>query len=184
MKTIVTVNNSNVYEPIADGALSIPFAADGRLIPVVILDTSSDTTLSDLIELHDDSCPGDVESFWGRKRFSKKNIFLTLNFQRPVEFQLIVKFDLSKSPLLIDCIIQSRAVYIQPGCPGARVSNDINAPKILVEIPTRTTFDEWDSILEEQIKKRLKKEGVSSKEIKKAVWEYISVRRDTWGPRI
>ncbi|MBE3180483.1 hypothetical protein V1581_04495 [Enterobacter bugandensis] len=173
-----------VFEPIADGAISAPFTADGRLIPVVIIDTLEDVTLSNVISIHNDTPPGDVISIWGYHRFSKKNVFLELIFQQPLEYHMVIKFDLSKYLLLVDCIIQSRAIYLQPGKPGHKLSNDINAPKILIEIPARTTFEKWDSILHKHLHKRFVKKGISRSEIKNAVDEFISVRRDTWGPRM
>lgn len=173
-----------VFEPIADGAISAPFTADGRLIPVVIIDTLDDETLINLISIHEDTPPGDVVSIWGYHRFSRKNVFLELIFQQPLEYHIVIKFDLSKHLLLVDCIIQSRAIYLQPGKPGHKLSNDINAPKILIEIPARTTFNKWDSILYKHLHKKFIKNGISRSEMKNAIDEFISVRRDTWGPRI
>ncbi|WP_181941141.1 hypothetical protein, partial [Klebsiella pneumoniae] len=58
------------------------------------------------------------------------------------------------------------------------------APKILVEIPERTTFDIWESILNKAIKKKLKKEGVQRKNLNKAADEHIALIKGIWGKRL
>lgn len=91
---------------------------------------------------------------------------------------------MSKHHHVIDGIVQTKTVYIQPGAIGDKLSDDINAPKILVEIPARTTFGEWDNMFKKYIGKKLKKEGVGRKELKKAVDDYVTLRRNVWGRRM
>ncbi|MEM5496574.1 hypothetical protein WNY77_04090 [Paraglaciecola mesophila] len=184
MKNKISISNSEIMDLVSDGAMANPYAADGRLIPHLILDTHGDNSLLNLVKMHSDSPPGDVESRWASKRFSKKFIYLSLTFERPVEFKLAIEFETNKHSALIDGIIQSRAVYIQPGKTGDKLSHDVNAPKILVEIPAKTTFNNWDDILVKSVKKRLKKEGVSRKELSRVVSEYISTTREVWGRRL
>ncbi|WP_426785254.1 hypothetical protein ACP3TB_16995 [Rahnella variigena] len=184
MKNKISVSNSDFYNMIADGAIAHNATADGRLIPVIILNTIGDDSLLDLIKLQKDSYSGDVTSIWALKRFSKKFATLVLIFHNPVELKLAISFEISKHPQLIDGIIQSRAVYLQPGKPGDKLSHNINAPKILVEIPARTTFDEWDNLLMKTILKRLKQQGINKKELKKSALELISIWRDIWGQRV
>tara|TARA_B100002049_G_C16056358_1_gene366006 strand:- start:3 stop:563 length:561 start_codon:yes stop_codon:yes gene_type:complete len=184
MKNKISISNNEIMELVSDGAMANPFAADGRLIPLLILDTHGDSSLLNLVKIHTDSPPGDVESCWALKRFSDKFVYLSLSFERPVEFKLAIKFETSKHSSLIDGIIQSRAVYIQPGKVGDKLSHDVNAPKVLVEIPARTTFNNWDDILVKSIKKRLKQEGVSRKELAKVALEFISTTREVWGRRL
>ncbi|RJX75699.1 hypothetical protein DZ860_03210 [Vibrio sinensis] len=157
MKNKISVSNQNSLDVVADGAIANQFTADGRIIPVIILNTEKDRRLCDLASIHKDSAFGDVESRWALKRFSKKFVYLVLRFEKPVELEVVVKFDVYTQMSLIDGIIQSRAVYVQPGKNGDRVGNTIDVPKILVEIPTRTTFDDWESIMTKTIEKRLKR---------------------------
>lgn len=176
--------DGNCFSIVADGAMSNHHTADGRLIPIVILDCSDDTTLSDLISFHSASELGDANSTWGIKRFSKNIVFLIIDFVNPVGLHIAIKFNVNQHHSIIDGIIHSRAVYIQPGKIGDRVSHDINADKLLIEIPKKTTFDSWDKILYSLILKKFKKEGVSRKNIKSAVTGYISTSRDAWGKRL
>lgn len=184
MKNKISITNSECLDLVADGAIANPVTADGRLIPVIILNTEVDKRLLNLVTIHRDSPPGDVESRWAVKRFSKKFVYLVLKFEKPVELRIAVRFEVDKNSNLIDGIIHSRGVYVQPGKPGDKLSHNVGAPKILVEIPKRTTFEKWDVMLQKHVEKVLKKEGVSRKELKTAVPEYISTRRSVWGGRM
>ncbi|MBO2650813.1 hypothetical protein [Shewanella algae] len=184
MKSKISISNSECMELVADAAMANPFAADGKLIPLLILDSASDSSLLNLVKMHESSIPGDVESLWALKRFSDKFVYLVLFFQKPLELRIAIKLDTNKNSGLIDGIIQSRAVYIQPGKQGDKLSQNIDAPKILVEIPARTTFGKWDDILLKNVKRKLKNEGVSRRELNKAALEFISTRREIWGRRI
>ncbi|MEL5450769.1 hypothetical protein PTR41_12935 [Serratia bockelmannii] len=180
----ISVAKSEYLELVGDGAIASSRTADGRLIPLIILDTSEKRDLFNLVELHGESELGDVMSVWGSDSIIRKNVCLILIFERPIELRIAIKFNIDKHLNLIDGIIQSRAIYIQPGVKGDKISQNINAPKILIEIPTRTTFAKWDDILKGRIEKKLKKEGVSRKEIKKSRDEHILTMRDIWGKRL
>jgi hypothetical protein len=184
MNNKITVNEQDYFNLIADGAIANKKTADGRLIPVLILDTTLKKELEYLVEMHGESSLEDVISVWGYSRFNKNIVTLVLIFTNPIELKVAILFDVLKHHTLIEGIRISRAVYIQPGVPGDRVRHDINAPKIIVEVPAKTTFDKWDKILNKALTKKLKREGVGKESLKKAVSNYISVGRDIWGKRI
>jgi hypothetical protein len=60
MKNKISISNNEIMELVSDGAMANPFAADGRLIPLLILDTHGDSSLLNLVKIHTDSPPGDV----------------------------------------------------------------------------------------------------------------------------
>ncbi len=182
-------NKAYIYQEdyldiVGDGVIGTSKTADGRLIPVLILDTREKKDLENLVKIHEQISVGEVTSVWGYKRFNHKFVTLVLQFKAPVELKIAILFNVIKHSSLIDGIMISRAVYIQPGSPGDTVSDNIYAPKIVVEIPARTTFEKWDSILKKAVTKKLKKEGVGKKALKSATEEYISIRRDIWGKRL
>ena len=182
--TKATVNSCDIYALVADGAMANPQTADGRLIPVIILDCESKKDLETLVNIHKDTPPGDVMSTWGLKRFNSREVYLVLKFFKPLELSFTIKFDSKHNSMLIDGIIHARSVYLQPGKKGDVFSNDINAPKILIEIPKKTTFNKWDSILTKIVRKKLLSEGASRSEVKEAANEYINRRREVWGRRL
>ena len=120
--------------------------ADGRLIPVIIVDCQTKKGIENLVKIHLDTPPGDVESSWGIKLFRTNEVFLTLNFFKPMELNCSIRFETDKYADIIDGIISARALHLQPGKNGDRCSDDITAPKVLIEIPKKSTFDSWNKI--------------------------------------
>jgi len=184
MKNRVEVKNEDYLNLVADGAIASPKTADGRLIPVMILDISENKKLEYLVKMHDQIDTADVISIWGVGRFNHNNVSLVLFFKEPMELKIAISLQPAKHAGLIQGILSSKAVYIQPGVPGDKISHNINAPKILVEIPAKTTFEKWDGIFEKTVTKKLKKEGLRGKKLKDASQEHISLIKDIWGRRL
>ena len=181
MKTKIAL--STVLEIVSDGAIASHHTADGRLIPVLIVKNGNNNDLENLIKIHEDTPPGDAVSMWAKKRFNSKVLYLVIKFKKPLETEMTVEFDLSKHNILVDGIIHSKAVYLQPGNGGDNVSDDINAPKVLVEIPAGTTIKNWDKTLNKIIAKKLQQKGFTKKEASTASLEHIARQRELWGAR-
>lgn len=69
------IKNSEVIPIVGDGALISPDVADRRLIPVLILDCVKHGSFKNLINIHQNTPPGDVTSTWAFKRFYSKNMY-------------------------------------------------------------------------------------------------------------
>ena len=184
MKNKISIQREYCLDLVGDGAIANAKTADGRLIPVLILDTRIKKDLEHLVKVHGQSEVGDVTSVWGFKRFNNDFASLVLKFKNPLELNIAISFDISRHFALIEGIMISRALYIQPGAPGDRIKHNINAPKLLVEIPARTTFDKWDDLFKKTMIKRLKKNGIARNYLKDAANEQIALIRDVWGRRL
>ena len=184
MKNKISIYKEDFLTLVGDGAIASTKTADGRLIPVLILDTRIKKDLEYLVKMHGQSEAGDVTSAWAVKRFNNDFVNLVLNFKNPVELTVAISFEVSKHYALIEGILISRALYIQPGAPGDRIRHNINAPKLLVEIPARTKFDKWDGIFNKVIAKKLKKNGIARGYLRDAVSEKKALIRDVWGSRL
>lgn len=184
MKINHRIRKEDYLTLVGDGVIGNSKIADGRLIPVLILDTTIKKDLESLVQMHEQLGGGDVTSVWGYHPFNHKVVVLLLYFNYPIELKLAISFNVLKHSSIIDGILISRAVYLQPGIPGDKISDNINAPKVVVEIPARTTFDKWDKILYKTISKKLKKQGIDKKVLKEETKKYISIRREVWGERI
>lgn len=184
MKNKLTLQKEDYLKLVGDGAIADSETADGRLIPVLILDTTEKKQLENLVKTQEETGTGDVTSIWAVKRFNNEHVTLALFFKSPIEFRLAISFQTSKHSSLIEGIISSRAVYIQPGASGDKVSENINAPKIIVEIPAKTTFEKWDAMFEKAVMKKIKNEGVRGKKLKEATQEHISIIKEIWGKRL
>lgn len=156
-----------------DGAIGNPDWADGRLIPVLILDCHDHKALEDLIIAHKDTPPGDVTSMWGWKILSKKQVFLTFNFHQPIETSATLAFNVAEQGTIVDWIINVRGVYLQPLSSGSKVSHGLDKPKILVEIPPTATFPNWKNIYRRSLEKSYMKQGLSRSQTKTAIDQYL-----------
>jgi hypothetical protein len=162
---------------VGDGAIGHPDWADGRLIPVLILDCKDHKALEDLMLAHKDTSPGDVTTVWGWKLLSKKQVFLSFNFHRPVETSVTIAFDVAKQGSIVDWIINVRGVYLQPLSSGKKVSEGLENPKILVEVPPEATFPSWKDIYRRHLEKSYIKRGLSRSQAKTATNQHLeSVR--------
>lgn len=177
-------NKSDAYIPlIRDGAIASSDIGDGRIIPVLILDCSNHPAFLNMVHIHQNTPPGDVVSRWGYSPFNKRFVVLKLNFIKPVELEVGIRFDLRTQPAIADSIVQAKSVYLQPSESGGRVIDGMDKPKIIIEVPPQTKLPKWDSMLLEQIAKRMKRDGIGRKSAKNAAKQYLARIRDITGTR-
>lgn len=169
---------------VGDGAIATRARAEGRTIPVLILDCDRHKELLNLIYLHENSLLGDVTCSWAVKKFDSRIVFLLLDFERPSTVRAVLQFDLARQALLADHIVQSRGVYLQPKESGSRVSEGIDQPKILVEIHPATKLPNWDSLLLKAIRKRMRREGLTRSQAKAASEGFLKRGREFMGLRM
>lgn len=175
----------NICVPIVgDGAIAKGDTAGGRVIPVLVLDCENHKELLNCIYLHENAPPGDVICTWGTKTFNSKYAFLLLQFSKPSEVEIALKFDLDTQISLADGIVQSNGVYLQPKESGDRVSEGLEKPKILVEVSPKTKLNNWDEILLKRVIKRMRKEGMSRKQANNAASDFLDRTREMWGLRM
>ena len=170
----LTIDDRAVVPIVGDGAIGDPRVLGGRLLPVLILDCSRHRPLEDLILAHEHTPPGDVVASWGWKLFSRKTVFLTLRFARPLETVACLAFDVVSQGGVVEWIVNARAVYLQPRSSGAVVSEGMEKPKILVEVPATATFPIWKELHRKTLEKNFIKRGLPRKQAREAVQEYIA----------
>lgn len=168
---------------VGDGGIGNPDLGDGRIIPVLILDCENHSAFRDLILIHSDTPPGDVVATWRRHLFDNKQVYLTLDFKRPVETSVSLCFDVAKKGGLVDWIMYARGVYLQPMESGAKVSEGINRPKIIVEIPPSATLPGWEKIYRNSLVKSYVKSGCARGQAKEAAAQHLTRLRELWSMR-
>lgn len=162
---------------VADAAIASRAVGEGRLIPLVIVDTSSRPDIDDLVKAHAHLPPGDVETQWGQPPGKKDRIWLVVSFQRPSRCLVILEFDIVGQGILVDQTLRAQALYIQPGRLGDRLRTTMGNPRIIVEVP-RSGFDvEWDRTFRRGIAKDLRKRGLGREQAAKASGEAIGLMR-------
>ena len=169
----------SVPVPIAgDAGIATGDTRSGRLIPLLILDTTNRPDLTEAIRIQSSVPSGDVEIFWGKLSKKSEHISLFLSFKRPTNRNALIEFDLVKRGILIESILTTKAVYIQAGKPGDRISDDLNRPKVLIEIPDTGFRPYWDKIYSTSLMKYFHKAGYSRKEAKLAVKAHLKNIRE------
>ncbi len=163
---------------VADAAIATTILGEGRLIPLVILDTSDRPDVEELIRVHQHLPPGDAECQWGTLDRFKQKVALLLTFKRPAEMVVILEFDIVKQGILVDQALIAKGIYLQSGRDGDRFITNPDAPKILVEIPDTGFHDFWNRVFHDHIMKRMRKRGLGRKQAKEAATEVIKEMRE------
>lgn len=130
---------------VGDAAIAGP-PADGRLIPVLILDTTEHPAVDELIRVHDHLSPGDALSTWAILR-GVGDVVLLLTFERPIAAEIALRFNVEREAILVETMLTGGAVYLQSGAAGDRLSTTLDAPRVLVELPDSGFRTHWDAHL-------------------------------------
>lgn len=163
------------------GALGNPRVSDGRLLPFITIDCTDCPDVENFIEVHRDaSVPGDVVSTWCWKRFSKSNVYLQLDFKRPIATSIHLIIPVSTKGYVVDWIMSVRGLYLQSSKYGDCVSEGFGKPAIIVEIPSASTFPVWPKIYQQSLIRRFKRGGLKGGAIDKAIEDYKARQREIW----
>ncbi|MCK5613669.1 hypothetical protein KAR91_68020 [Candidatus Pacearchaeota archaeon] len=169
------LNNEIILPIISNAAIASPNIVDSRFIPILIVDTSSHKAIDDVVNLHDYYKSGDVDSTWAIEE-NDKNIYLFLKFIKPVKAEATLKFDILQYGGLVDTIMSTRVMYLQPGKEGDRYSNTEDNPRISIEIPDISLRGIWQERWKRILIKDFRSKGLSRSESKKASQRMI----DEW----
>src|SRR5439155_6801435 len=106
----VAVSRELVVPIVHDGAIAGPIA-DGRLLPVLFIDTSERRDVRELLRVHEQLGSGDVEFDWGLSLDNKDDAILYLRFLRPMEVKVILLFDVRRQAILVEGILSGGGAY-------------------------------------------------------------------------
>ena len=175
--------SSKTVPIVGDAAIATQTLGEGRFIPVLIIDTSDRPDIDDLVKVLKRPRPGDVTSQWGRRHWHRKTVALILTFERPSQVLVILEFDVTEQGILVDSILTAKALFLQPGRKGDRLSATFDSPRILVEVPARGWKAEWDKLWSKALAKKLKEMGLKRQDAKKGASAAISLMREMEGLR-
>jgi hypothetical protein len=181
------------FRVVADGGISNPALGEGRMIPVVMIDTHDNVGVVELLKLHENTPPGDVELRWSLPNtlFSKpKSVLLNITFLKPMKLTFGIEFPIAERHSVIDGIIQSRVFALQNGKSGEKVSTILldNSKKqtsgcVFIEVPNMAFDNKWKELLLDFLKHKYKKQGASKKEAALYAEEQIKSMREIWNIR-
>jgi len=164
---------------VADAAVASVGIQEGKFTPLVILDTTKRPDVVELVRIHQHLPSGDAECQWGQPPGKKNKLTLYLKFIRPSEVNIILEFDLERQHGLIDQIIRSGGIYIQPGRVGDRLSATSDMPKILISIPDTGFKSTWEKMFQRSLIASFKSRGgLNSRDAERAAESFIKEWRE------
>jgi hypothetical protein len=159
---------------ISDAGVSTRGVFGGRLVPLVILDTSNRPDIDELIRIHQVSLQaGDVKTQWAEVDGHEGFIALILKFVRPVEANVIIEFDIPRQGVIVEQVLLGRGLYIQSGREGDRFVKNSYHPRVLLEVPDTGFRDSWDSLFHQHMVKSFRAKGLSRSDAKRAARSFI-----------
>ena len=168
----------DVVTIVSNAAIANEMVGDGRLLPLVILDTTKRPDLVDLFRVHEKTPPGDADSCWVSIAGFDQHLALALEFKKPFEIKFVINFDLTDDGMAVDLAMRGRAIYLQAGKPGDRFYRTVGAPGIIVELGADLPKRDWERIWQKAIGSRLRAEGVSRADAKRLAPEYMQKIRE------
>lgn len=162
------------------GAVGNPLVSEERLLPYLTIDCSRSPEIEQLIELHRDSSAGDVICTWCWRPLSRSNVYLKIQFTRPVAAIAHLEFPVATKGYVVDWIMAVKGIYLQSSKHGHVASVGFGRPAIVVEVPSSATFPIWQSLYQRALTKRFKKDGIRGKDVDKAIADYKAMQKQIW----
>jgi hypothetical protein len=162
---------------VSDALIASRGIGEGRMIPLVILDTSERLDIDELVRAHQEHAPGDTSTIWARRSRWSEVLLLLFRFERPVRCTVLLEFQPDRLGIVVDQAVRSQAIYLQPGRPGDRLMNTPDNPRILAEVPSSGFAAEWNRMYHAALAKDFRRRGLSRKAAKRASIEAIESMR-------
>jgi hypothetical protein len=162
-----------------DGLIGTHGVGDGRMIPVVILDTSNRADIEEYIRVHSGGPPGDVRVQWAHVP-QRDTVILKLSVARPLVIEILIGFRLPENQgILVEQILSVSGLYIQAGRPGDRLKSTLGSNRIIVEVPDTGFRPTWDKIFLKHTTAVLREHGLTRSRAKVAARDAIQLMRQT-----
>ena len=163
---------------VADAAIATQAIGHGRLVPLIILDTSNRPDMDEVVNAQQHVLNGEVTVQWGELRKRQDHFALILCFQPPIERTAIIEFNISRQGSLVEQIFQAGAIYLQSGKVGDRLKHDLDRPKMLVDLGETGAKKFWDKIYFADLVKKMRRRGLKKSEARVRAQEYLKVLRE------
>ena len=146
------IEKSLIVSIVGDGAMAGPTVADGRLLPLLIVDTAGRPDIAELIRVHRHLPSGDVVSQWGGKvEGDDDTVLLSLHFLRPMDLSVALIFSIEKQAMLVEAMLTGGGVYLQAGNGKDRLVTTLDANRMFVELPDGAFGSVWPKLLQDRM---------------------------------
>jgi len=159
--------------------------AGGRMIPLVIIDTSRRPDIDEMVRLHEHLGPGDAATTWSKpSHWNDDRIRLIVQVTKPTKCTIILEFDLARWAGTVDQVVAAQGIYIQPGRDGDRLVTKPDNPRILVEVPSQWFRNVWVRIFRKAAVKKFRTEGMNRTQAKQAADRFAKQWRASLSVRL
>jgi hypothetical protein len=188
-RKIKQLNFDKPYEyapvPVVGHAAATLPQAMGGLTAILIIDTRNRPDIDEYVNIHRNSGAGDVESQWGRRVDDNSIYQLVLEVIRPVELNIYLEFKFPDKISVIDQILHTQRLCLQPGRPGDTLSQTFNTvPRVIMEIPDTGIGKKWNTKLLKHFTKMFQGEGLNKRQAEEKAAEFIRTRRQIFDFRM
>jgi hypothetical protein len=165
---------------VADGAIMSEGIADGKLLPLIILDTTNRPDIDEVVSAHQNAdVSGDVDTSWLKRSWrDRSHLRLLFEFIQPVACTAIVSFELRRHAPFVDQIALNEGLYIQPGRPGDRLKNTLGSPRMVVEVNCEHFRPFWEPMFLREAAKKLHRDGMRMRDAKRAAPQLVTEWRE------
>jgi hypothetical protein len=170
---------------VADAAISSVGVHGGRLIPLLLLDTSTRPDVSEYLRVHEAFGSGDVTAQWCQLEGHEGTVSLFLRFIRPMELAMILEFNIVRQGILVEQALIGQGLYLASATgPEDRLMNNLDRPKVIVEIGSPGFRDAWDQIFYKEVVRDFRKKGLGRSDARRAARSVIDEFRRIGSLRI
>ena len=139
---------------VADAAVSTRGRQGGRMLPVLLLDTSDRPDIGEFIRLHESFGPGDVEIQWGQVQGHEGTVALFLTCIRPMELFMVLEFDIVRQGILVEQALTGQGIYLtRAEHADDRLMKNLDRPKVIIDVPDTGFKKTWDDLFHEHLAK-------------------------------
>lgn len=175
------VRSRTVVKATGSAGLASKNIAGGRLIPLVMVDTSGRPAIKELIRAHEFTDSGDCVSIWATPIGPADEVYLVLKFERPVEVEVTIEFDLDLHSGLVDNLMRAGGMYLLHGLVDDTFTSTTGRPRILIELPTTGFEKSWEGIFKRSMAKKFREQGCSRSKASRLAGEFVADWRSTMG---
>lgn len=168
---------------VGDAAIAAESVVQGRLVPLLIIDTNKRPEISELIRIHENQLPGSASTQWA-SRMDNGNVLLCFVFSEPMALEFKIEFELPGQAILVQQTMISKCLYVQTGVRGDRLANTLDHPRILVEVPDTGFEKVWPKMYSDLLAKDFQQRGLIKRDAAEVTGPHIQKWNDFGGLRI
>jgi len=187
-KTTISVKYPREIRPIRivnDAGISTRGVFGGKMLPLLLLDTSNRPDVEEFIRIHQALGPGDVTFQWAQIEDHDDTVALLLRCIRPVEVSMLLEFEIVRQGFLVDQALRGGGMYIAraEGQDDRWIMNP-DRPHVCVELGVTGFEDAWEDMFHKHVEKDFRRNGMGRAEARRAARMHIKEMRELGGLRM